>query len=100
MVKWWTTTLTLLNLLTLLTGLFHKVILESGSAINPWAVGYSTPSQLAEAAGITFQSEKQVFDHLKNLPVKELLEAQEKRPDVSCNIDTRRWISSRTRQKF
>lgn len=57
--------------------------MQSGTALNPWATGYSTPAQLAAAAGINTESEREVFAHLQNLPVLELLEAQEKRPDVS-----------------
>ncbi|XP_058799348.1 neuroligin-1-like [Phymastichus coffea] len=61
-------------------GLFHKVISQSGSALNPW-VFLSDPKekvyQLCEHLGFTDKQPKSIVQFLRSIDTNELIEAQE-----------------------
>lgn len=64
-------------------GLFHKAILQSGSAFNPWARGEQKNELLAQALGLATANERQILEALQELPVEKVLEVQRKIQNVS-----------------
>ncbi|KAJ8676688.1 hypothetical protein QAD02_012475 [Eretmocerus hayati] len=59
-------------------GLFKGAIMQSGSALNPWAVEYNPRAmafKLGEALGIKTDDSKELVEKLKELPVKDLVVA-------------------------
>jgi len=66
-----------------LLGLFHNVIMQSGSAASFWAidekpVAISKAHDFSSKAGCPTTTSKEILECLKNKSVKELLEAQAK----------------------
>nr|WCC58149.1 carboxylesterase [Pharsalia antennata] len=59
-------------------GLFHKAILQSGTALNHWAYGQHMMVALAKEMGYDVSTDREALDRLKDVPVELLHEAQEK----------------------
>ncbi|CAG4948030.1 unnamed protein product [Colias eurytheme] len=60
-------------------GLFHKAIMQSGSAIGPWALQFEpiqTARKLAKQMGQESNDVYEILELFKNKPVKELLETR------------------------
>ncbi|CAH0550114.1 unnamed protein product [Brassicogethes aeneus] len=54
-------------------GLFHKAILQSGSALNPWASGDpDSTKKLAKVLGLNPSNEREVLDKLQSMKVEDL----------------------------
>lgn len=66
-------------------GLYHKAIMQSGSAFNPWAVGNQRNEFYSEVLNLKTTDEEEILQALQALSVEELLEFQEKLNDVSGN---------------
>lgn len=64
-------------------GLFHKAIMQSGTALNSWARGYQRNEQYAQLLGLKTVDEKEILESLQELSSQELLEFQDKLNDVS-----------------
>lgn len=64
------------------TGLFHKAIAQSGSALNSWSLGRNVAKELAEILNCPHTDEKDILAYLQSLPVEKIFEAQEKLHDV------------------
>lgn len=64
-------------------GLFHKAILQSGSALNPWASGHQRNDLYSQALNIKTTNEKQILEILQKLSANEICDFQEKLQDVS-----------------
>ncbi|XP_044265021.1 esterase B1-like [Tribolium madens] len=62
-------------------GLFHKAIVQSGSALNLWARGCSNALEIAKNLGYKETDEKNILEYLKSLPAKKIVDAQLKTPD-------------------
>nr|UVK78555.1 carboxylesterase [Anoplophora glabripennis] len=58
-------------------GLFHKAVLQSGTALNSWAHGQQVMVALAKKMGHYVNSDREALDILREAPLKLLLEAQE-----------------------
>lgn len=61
-------------------GLFHRAISESGSALNPWSLGESSPNRairLAHNLGYdgTSNDTEEILDFLKRMPAMRLVDA-------------------------
>jgi len=58
-------------------GLFHKVIAQSGLALNPWSI-YKSPKEqalrYAEKLNCTTANSKSMVNCLKSLPLSEIME--------------------------
>lgn len=67
----------------LFTGLFHRAIAQSGSALGCWSRGQRSAPLIAKALGLETVSEKEILKILQEMPVEKLFELQEKIPDVS-----------------
>lgn len=66
----------MLQLSPLARGLFHKVISQSGVAINPWAFQHDPRSvalDLANRLGIPFTNTENLVNQLRNVPVSDLV---------------------------
>lgn len=64
-------------------GLFHKAIIQSGVATCSWAEGHTDLSkELMKAMGKTASSEAEILAILENATRDELINAQEKVPDI------------------
>ncbi|CAG9862813.1 unnamed protein product [Phyllotreta striolata] len=63
-------------------GLFHRAILQSGSAINNWAVGPKFLPKILAAANKKNVSEKEALDYLRSLSLRELLHMQVNNTDA------------------
>lgn len=64
------------------TGLFHKAIMQSGCALNPWVCGVRGSGRLmADVLEITGNDEK-ILEKMRDLPVEKIFEAQEKLTNV------------------
>lgn len=59
-------------------GLFHKAILQSGSALSVFAQGDPCISKIVKAMGYNFNSEKEAYKILQNASVEEIVKVQEK----------------------
>ncbi|KAG5899145.1 hypothetical protein JTB14_027338 [Gonioctena quinquepunctata] len=59
-------------------GLFHRAILQSGSAFNYWAEGDWVASTIAKHLGVKVDSEKKALEVIKNATTEELGKAREK----------------------
>lgn len=67
--------------------LFDKAIIQSGSVLSYWFWGTKDNAlKLAVEAGKNASSQKEALEILKTLPAEDILSAQEKIYDVSCNI--------------
>lgn len=61
-------------------GLFHRAILQSGSALNPWSNGIKSNGKiLAQQLGLDTENDRDILAKLKSLPVEQL-----HLPLVSC----------------
>lgn len=65
-----------------LLGLFHKAIMQSGSAINPWSIGQTDVKTLSKLVGLSQPDERELLKALQALPVKDVLRLQQKLRDV------------------
>lgn len=63
-------------------GLFHKAILQSGSALGILGLGEINLIKIAKTMGYTGNSEIEAFEILVNAPVGDILIAQEKNVKV------------------
>ncbi|KAF5299075.1 hypothetical protein FQR65_LT09433 [Abscondita terminalis] len=70
-----------LMLSPLTKGLFHKCIIQSGSALCPWSQGWKSLPYLVKALESKFTSEKEILDVLEKMSGEELMKLQEKIPD-------------------
>ncbi|XP_044253151.1 uncharacterized protein LOC123004101 [Tribolium madens] len=68
----------LLTLSPLAKGLFHKTIVQSASALNPWARGTKGASLIAKVLNLEGADDKTILDHLRTKTVAEILEIQKK----------------------
>ena len=66
----------------LVTGLFHRAIAQSGSALNPWA--FDDPQtarrkafRFAETLGCTATDSYEMLEFLMRVPTRRLVEAME-----------------------
>lgn len=67
----------LLMLSPLAKGLFHKVIAQSGSALNGWSrCEKNVAEQAAPATGCESKNEKEILDHFRTIPVEKLWDGQ------------------------
>nr|XP_022909379.1 esterase B1-like [Onthophagus taurus] len=57
-------------------GLFHKAIIQSGSALDPWARGHENSQKLIKALGINVKNNQEALKILKEVPVDDILMAQ------------------------
>nr|XP_023028102.1 esterase E4-like [Leptinotarsa decemlineata] len=57
-------------------GLFHKAIMQSGSAFNPWARGRRNALDIAKAMGYKDTDEKIILQKLQNASIRSLMDAQ------------------------
>lgn len=71
---------------TVLLGLFHKAIMESGSALNYWSRGTRYAKKLAELLDFESEDEEEILKLLRELPASKIIEAQEKITYVSVII--------------
>lgn len=58
-------------------GLFHKAIMQSGSALNCWALAKPSATQLAQKLHCPYMDEREILQYLQELPVEKILEGQE-----------------------
>lgn len=63
--------------------LFHRVIAQSGCALNAWSVAKSALEDLIKILKCPYTEEKEILRYLQELPVEKILEAQEQIEDVS-----------------
>ncbi|KAF5299076.1 hypothetical protein FQR65_LT09434 [Abscondita terminalis] len=70
-----------LMLSPLAKGLFHKCIIQSGTAFCPWAQGQKSLPYVAEALGLKNATEREVLKILENMSIDDLLILQDKIPD-------------------
>ncbi|KAI2474068.1 juvenile hormone esterase-like [Diabrotica virgifera virgifera] len=57
-------------------GLFHKAIMQSGSTLNPWALGNFPLSEFAQFHGKANMTEKELLKSLRDIPVQEVYDQQ------------------------
>lgn len=67
-------------------GLFHKAILHSGVALNPWASGDPEVNTFVKYLNKNPINDKELLDILENISVEELVTAQNKYADVSTSF--------------
>lgn len=72
----------LLMLSPMCKGLFHKVIAQSGCALNVWAQGSRCSKLVAEKLGFISDNEAEILMYLQGVPVGKILEAQDNIYDV------------------
>lgn len=75
----------------LISGLFHKAIAQSGTALNIFARGRNLNSELASALKLDSPSEKTLLEKLLSLPIAELFTVSEQAAAVrfmvfKCNF--------------
>jgi carboxylesterase type B len=63
-------------------GLFHKVIAQSGCAVNPWVQGTPGVKRIAKDFNLESSDEKSLLKFLMDKSVEELYEIQNKTKDV------------------
>lgn len=66
-----------------MTGLFHRAIAQSGSALCPWvaedpAIARTKAFRLGEALGCKTSDSKELVDFLMKVPAQQLIEWTEK----------------------
>ncbi|XP_030764964.1 cocaine esterase-like isoform X2 [Sitophilus oryzae] len=71
-------------------GLFHKAIMQSGSALNPWAWGQKNSVELANLLKPGIKTEKEALEILVNAPVADLYSASIKITDNLLDSSKRR----------
>ncbi|KAF2898715.1 hypothetical protein ILUMI_07460 [Ignelater luminosus] len=62
-------------------GLFHKAIMQSGTALDYWSRGQSSATLIAEALELQTVNEREILKILQDLSVEELYKIQEKIPE-------------------
>lgn len=67
-------------------GLFHKAIVQSGSALNPWARGRPNAKDLAECLSWSETDEREIFEKLKRESPKNFAKGILKHKDVWCSL--------------
>ncbi|KAF5299079.1 hypothetical protein FQR65_LT09437 [Abscondita terminalis] len=68
-------------------GLFHKCIIQSGSALCPWAQGQKSSPFVAEALGMKTSTEREIFEALEKMSGNELIQLQDKIEDnLGCHF--------------
>lgn len=72
----------LLVLSPMASGLFHRAILQSGSALNAWCLAKPSACQLAQAVGCPYTKNEEILRYLQELPVEKIFEGQGRIPDV------------------
>nr|XP_022900883.1 esterase FE4-like [Onthophagus taurus] len=66
-----------LSFLSSCKGLFHKIILHSGSVLLTWSYGQNdSMKQLAKKLGCSSDNDKDILEFLQNQPVQKILEGQ------------------------
>lgn len=63
-------------------GLFHKAIMQSGSALNQWASGSNNKENISQILNLKTTDEKEILETLRELPVEKLFEVQQKLEEV------------------
>lgn len=70
---------------SLFADLFHKVILQSGTAISPWVMGISDNGlKLAEQLQINIDDQQEMMNELQNKNVEDILAGARSIVAVSC----------------
>lgn len=66
-------------------GLFHKAIIESGTAFAPWAMSRDISEEACKQSGFkgNLSDSNAMLNHLQNLSEEEILDLQKDIPDVS-----------------
>lgn len=64
-------------------GLFHKAIVQSGSALNNWAWGHNNSKQIAKMMGYKDCDEKRILEKLMKEPARNLVSGQRRIKEVS-----------------
>lgn len=64
-------------------GLFHKAIMASGSVLNPWPHLHPEAINIYKYINKNCENEAEILETLRNAPVHQLLEAQDKLAAVS-----------------
>ncbi|XP_050307750.1 esterase B1-like [Anthonomus grandis grandis] len=72
-------------------GLFHKAIVQSGSALNNWAWGKNNSGEIAKFLGYKETDEKAILDRLKKESAKNIINAQKKSKELFSASQTRPW---------
>ncbi|XP_044731321.1 uncharacterized protein LOC123294263 [Chrysoperla carnea] len=57
-------------------GLFHKAILQSGVALNPWAIQIRRDYDFVRLLGCTSTNDIEILDFLQNQKIEDILKAQ------------------------
>lgn len=63
-------------------GLFHKAIMQSGSALSVFGLGEKNILKIVDAMGYTVDSETEAFKILEEARIQDIFKAQEKFSDV------------------
>lgn len=63
-------------------GLFHKAIMQSGTALCQWAKGYYKKEQYIKVLGLKTNDERDILQTLSALPIEKLFKVQESLGDV------------------
>ncbi|KAK9875468.1 hypothetical protein WA026_007860 [Henosepilachna vigintioctopunctata] len=71
-----------LTLSSLAKGLFHKVIIQSGSALSPWAYGVRGVKHICEYMKTEENDESKILNMLQKMTTKDLLNIQTNIPDT------------------
>ncbi|KMQ93260.1 neuroligin 5 [Lasius niger] len=72
----------------LCAGLFHRVVLSSGSALSPWASVHDPNdlrTKIGEQMGCSTEGDDDIADCLRGVPLKTLLDVQ--LPEISLPVD-------------
>ncbi|KAK9746439.1 Carboxylesterase family [Popillia japonica] len=59
------------------SGLFHKIIAQSGCALTHWAITESSTGRLCELLNFITENPKEILQFLQKLPVEKLYQGQE-----------------------
>ncbi|KAJ3657575.1 hypothetical protein Zmor_009364 [Zophobas morio] len=60
-------------------GLFHKAIMQSGTATCPWARGSNNLVEIARSSGCNRKNKREILECLQKIKVKRLIKAQNKK---------------------
>lgn len=72
-------------------GLFHKAIMQSGSALNSWAWGKNNSAEIAKYMGYKDADEKATLDRLKRESARSIVNGQCKIKEHFCAGRVRPW---------